>query len=401
MIVVFAGPSIDEASVHEALGGRPARVLPPAAHGDLYRAWRRRPDAIVLIDGYFGDVAAVWHKEILWALSEGTPVLGGASIGALRAAELQDFGMVGVGEIFEAYRDGRLVADDEVALAHGDACSGYRALSEPLVNIRATLRRATTEGVIGDGTAQKVLEVARGLHYTDRSFQSVLALISDTTDTDRLRAWLPHGRVNQKAVDAKATLRAALTAGAPVPLRAWAFQYTAMWDEVTRLHASRGTDPHAREQDDILVELERDTAAYRSVGTAALARLLAGDLARRTGRAVDADTLLTTLADLRRRHSLYDPSQLDDWMTDNDLSADGLALLLTSEVHLQWALQTLADDLEPQLLDELRITGRYLAGRANITSEPAGPDAAPHRHAPEGSRNGSRPGATPPGQDVP
>lgn len=371
MIVVFAGPSIDEARVHEALGGRAALVLPPAAQGDLYRAWRRRPDAIVLIDGYFGDVAAVWHKEILWALREGTPVLGGASIGALRAVELEAFGMVGVGEIFEAFRDGRLVADDEVALAHGDAGCRYRALSEPLVNIRATLRRATTEGVVGDGTAQEALAVAQGLHYTERSFQSVLARMGGTTDTDRLRAWLPVGRVDQKALDAEATLRASLAAGPPTPLRRWAFEYTAMWDEVTRLHASRGADPHARGQDDMLVELERDAAAYHSVGTAALARLLAGDLARRSGRAVDADTLLRTLVDLRHRHSLYDPSQLEGWMTDNDLSADGLALLLTSEVHLQWALQNLAADLEPQVLDELRITGRYLAGRpATPRSDP-------------------------------
>ena len=42
--------------------------------------------------GAFASVPAVRHKEILWALSEGIPVIGAASIGALRAAELTAFG---------------------------------------------------------------------------------------------------------------------------------------------------------------------------------------------------------------------------------------------------------------------------------------------------------------------
>ena len=79
---------------------------PPAAQGDVYRAALSRPVAIGLVDGYFERVPAVWHKEILWALSQGIHVFGSASMGALRAAELAPFGMVGVGAIFEAYRDG-------------------------------------------------------------------------------------------------------------------------------------------------------------------------------------------------------------------------------------------------------------------------------------------------------
>ena len=39
-------------------------------------------------------------------MSEGVPVFGAASMGALRAAELHEFGMRGIGRIFEAFRDG-------------------------------------------------------------------------------------------------------------------------------------------------------------------------------------------------------------------------------------------------------------------------------------------------------
>ena len=52
------------------------------------------------------------------------------------------FGMRGVGRIFEAFRDGALEDDDEVAVVHGPAETGFVAASEPMVNIRATLARA-------------------------------------------------------------------------------------------------------------------------------------------------------------------------------------------------------------------------------------------------------------------
>jgi hypothetical protein len=45
----------------------------------------------------FDSTPAVLHKEILWAMDRGVGVSGAASMGALRAAELHWYGMVGVG----------------------------------------------------------------------------------------------------------------------------------------------------------------------------------------------------------------------------------------------------------------------------------------------------------------
>ena len=83
----------------------------------------------------------------------GIAVFGASSMGALRAAELHEFGMVGVGQIFEMFRDGVLEDDDEVALQHGPEELNYLPVSEPLVNIRATLKHAFEEGVIENQTA--------------------------------------------------------------------------------------------------------------------------------------------------------------------------------------------------------------------------------------------------------
>jgi hypothetical protein len=89
-VVVFLGPTLSHDDARDVLD---AEYLPPAAHGDVLRAALRRPRAIALVDGVFERVPAVWHKEILFALSEGIHVYGAASMGALRAAELDAFGM--------------------------------------------------------------------------------------------------------------------------------------------------------------------------------------------------------------------------------------------------------------------------------------------------------------------
>ena len=75
-------------------------------------------------------------------------MFGAASLGALRAAELDRFGMCGIGSIFEASRDGNLEDDDEVALAYCVEELTYRPASEPMVNIRATLSAAEQAGII-------------------------------------------------------------------------------------------------------------------------------------------------------------------------------------------------------------------------------------------------------------
>ena len=106
-MIVFLGPSL---AASEAQSIAPCTLMPPARQGDVWRALKLRPRAIALIDGIFESQPSVWHHEILDALDAGVPVFGGASMGALRAAELHRWGMVGTGRIFRWYRDGELPA---------------------------------------------------------------------------------------------------------------------------------------------------------------------------------------------------------------------------------------------------------------------------------------------------
>ena len=139
--------------------------LPPIKQGDLLKALRdHQPSTVVIIDGYFEQVPSVWHKEILWALKQGVTVIGAASMGALRAAELQQFGMLGVGKIFEAYCSGRFSPfdellfedDDEVAVVHGPPELDYIG-SLAMVDLRASLAGAEAEG---SGAAQALMILA-------------------------------------------------------------------------------------------------------------------------------------------------------------------------------------------------------------------------------------------------
>lgn len=132
--VLFAGPSISGLSIPELI-----EVRPPALCGDLSQLLENPPAAVGLVDGYFKLAPTVWHKEILSLMAVGTKVFGGASLGALRAVELQRFGMEGIGSIFAAYRAGVMKRDDAVMLVHAPAELGFAPLSVPLVDAEYTL----------------------------------------------------------------------------------------------------------------------------------------------------------------------------------------------------------------------------------------------------------------------
>jgi len=237
-VCVFTGPTI---SPREASVELKAVYLPPASEGDVYRVALKQPKAIGIIDGYFQSIPAVRHKEILWAMSRGIHVFGSASIGALRAAELAGFGMEGVGLVFKCYRDGILEDDDEVAIAHGPAETGFVAASEAMVNIRYTLRKAERLGVISRRFRQELETVGKKLFYPDRNYSVLLHQASDGARTKgevaRLRAWLPKGRVDQKRDDAIAMLRLIRRRsfkGFNRKKVSYSFEHTAMWEDVRR-----------------------------------------------------------------------------------------------------------------------------------------------------------------------
>lgn len=170
-VVIFLGPSLEVDTAEKILA---ARYLPPAKRGDLTDVVNRGVKIIGLIDGFFFQNSAVAHREILYGLRKGISVVGASSMGALRAAELYPYGMIGIGKIYEAYKSGRLVSDDEVALIFDPVT--YKPLSEPLVNIRYNIYLAEEEGVIDKNVGKILLNIAKGLYYPKRSYKTILKM---------------------------------------------------------------------------------------------------------------------------------------------------------------------------------------------------------------------------------
>ncbi|MHC1575489.1 MAG: TfuA-related McrA-glycine thioamidation protein [Candidatus Methanogasteraceae archaeon] len=187
-IVVFVGPSVDKGAAKEILDrGHDVEYMPPAKRGDVSKAANDGAEIICLIDGVFFQDSAVAHREILYALKNGVKVLGSSSMGALRASELDLYGMEGVGKIYEWYKSGKLVSDDEVALFFDPVY--FKPLSEPLVNIRYNLRIVEAEGVIDKDACEKILKIAKSLYFPDRTYQRILDAAGGVVDVEALECF--------------------------------------------------------------------------------------------------------------------------------------------------------------------------------------------------------------------
>jgi hypothetical protein len=217
---VFLGPSLPLELAHQCCD---ARFLPPASRGDITRAIADGSNVIVLIDGLFGDRPSAMHKEILWGLSREIIIIGAASMGALRAAEMADLGMVGHGAVFEAYRDGRCQDDDHVAVLHAPADLGFISLSDAMVDIAFALAGLQESGVIGAAEAALANSFALATHFSARSLlHSLAAAIGEPQAT--VLATHPDTRIGsrgRKATDTIETLQMldalAVTAKGNVP----------------------------------------------------------------------------------------------------------------------------------------------------------------------------------------
>jgi hypothetical protein len=207
-VAVFLGPSLPRDQARQILD---AHYYPPASKGDVYRIMASGVKTIILIDGIFHGKPSIWHRELIHAIEEGIQVFGASSMGALRAAELEPFGMIGYGQVFAWYRDGLLESDDEVALLHGTEEAGFVSMSEPLVNIRYTLIKAVEANYLTAEQVGYLIDEAKQLYYPQRSYQQIIQsqIIQDLPIkiATKFKDYLFHNQVNIKQIDAIGVLK--------------------------------------------------------------------------------------------------------------------------------------------------------------------------------------------------
>ena len=361
-IFFFVGPSLSAADIYATCEGIDADVLvlPPIEQGDVLRVSEQLPDVIGIVDGYFFHVPAVLHREILFAIERGVRVLGASSVGALRAAELDVFGMEGVGEIYQLYRRGVIDGDDEVAVLHSSEEFGFRPLTEALVNIRHNLRRAQRRQLISAGTAAAILARAKRLHFTQRTYAAALDrayLEASGVLSDQLvavRGFLRRQAVDLKREDALALVRTIV--GRIGGSHAWPPGVRVQVNQTTHFYRCRSeyvghTVDGCYVPDDLAVSFQNLLSPsfprlYRRV---ALSCLTIDEAAHRGLVGEDADLLL---ARFRRTRELRTDEACRAWLRECLMSHEELITALRER------------DLEEQLLSLYRTLHPESAGRA-------------------------------------
>jgi hypothetical protein len=380
-VVIFLGPSLP---LDEARAVLPDAVyLPPARQSDLLSAVGiHRPAVIGLIDGEFGQSLSVWHKEILYALAEGVAVYGASSMGALRAAETAEFGMVGIGRIYEMYASGELNDDDEVALLHAAADADYRNLSSPMVNLRATFQKARAEGVIEADVCERLTGIGKALFFPERTaariFQEAEAAGVPREALDTMKAYLKESYVDLKRQDALELLRTihalAGATPAPVPVPAFAFNRSHLFET---LYSRDRRVLH----DDFEVPLSAiaNWAAlhrpdFNELNFNALNRSLMMVLAELLQMTATEDEVGGEIQRFRVSRKLADDDALDEWRRRNDLKPAEFEdlvrqLAVCRKLH-RWLIASRFGERTTRLvLDELRLRGEYESAAAHAARQ--------------------------------
>jgi hypothetical protein len=180
--VLYAGPSL--LGIHRSTFSG-VKLLPPVRRGDVEQLVDEAstPGILIIADGIFHQYPSVGHAELRRAIRLGWQVWGVASMGAIRAAEMRNFGMHGFGEVFERFATDPNFTDDEVALLHlGD--SPYTPVTEPLIHIRRFLAELLQQNLVRRTECSQILERLSTQWYGHRTLRLLEQLMLSNSGLD-------------------------------------------------------------------------------------------------------------------------------------------------------------------------------------------------------------------------
>ncbi len=365
-IVIFLGPSLTLAEAKQILPQ--AIFVPPAQQADILTViHNHQPDIIGIIDGVFEQSLSIWHKEILYALDRGIRVYGSSSMGALRAAECAEFGMIGIGRVFQLFASGQLNNDDEVALLHGPEESGYRGLSEPMVNIRMTFQKAWEDGVIDKVTGEKLTSIAESLFFYDRKFPVIfekgIEAGIEPQVIERMRTQVADHYVDVKAGDAVELLQTLSQLPDELPPQEKKFKFTRNY----MFNALYSQDRKVKHNDayvslsSVANYVAMNMPDFNQVNSDSLNRQLVLILARILKVEASDKQIESEKTRFLFANKLSKEEDLIDWLKRNDLLLDEfMDLMKESAIARRLSRYILTGDGNKKfILDELRLTGQY------------------------------------------
>jgi TfuA protein len=172
--IIFLGPSLSHEKARKIFD---ADYRAPARKGDFLRLaadFDVVEMAVGFVDGVFlQDYPPTPIEVYHLAMKNGVLVAGAASLGALRAVELEKFGMVGIGKIFQLYKTGKLNADDEVAVTFASE-GDYQLQSEAMIDIRYNLYLAHKKGLISKKAKSLLAKLSKEIYFPHRKYTYIL-----------------------------------------------------------------------------------------------------------------------------------------------------------------------------------------------------------------------------------
>ena len=206
--IVFLGPSLNLEKAKKVIN---ADFRPPAKKGDFIKlSMMSETSIVILIDGVFLQDYPPTPIEVFQVIRKNNfKVYGASSIGALRAVELEKFGMKGIGKIFELYRNNIINSDDEIAVTFD---SEYNLISEAMIDIRYNIFLAWKNKIINNETKKIMVKLAKSIYFPYRTYDYIIEKAIDLFPSKResfltFKNYIVNYRVSLKETDALKTLQ--------------------------------------------------------------------------------------------------------------------------------------------------------------------------------------------------
>jgi len=287
-------------------------------------------------------------------------------MGALRAAELHAFGMVGVGSVFEAYREGACEDDDEVVVMHAGQEFGFGALSEAMVNIRDGLSQALKRRVISQLTHDTVAREIKHCHYSQRTWRLVPEIAKNEClpleEVDALIEFVKTERPNRKRLDAIELLNQLrpFEEVPPPPFEPkFEFESTVFWDQLV---AGTRTAPGPRAA--VPIEAIRSHLGIaeddaEEIFQGALLLYLVVKEAHRVGLHADPEKVAAVSERFRQSHGLATAAATEEWLRRNHLGEAEFPALMEVIALVEAVAKHHSSGLDAFLPAELQRRGRF------------------------------------------
>lgn len=170
----------------------------PIKRGDLYR--NAEFETYLIIDGEFDQSLSISPKEILAAICAGKRVIGGSSMGALRASELSEFGMKGVGWVYNYFMGSAIRNDADVALLFLPKLNV--ALTVPHVNVEYWL--FSMRHMLSPKQERAVRNISRRIFFADRTEERLMQQIKTCLGSQQFDCLFPQSSIRPRMPDIKA-----------------------------------------------------------------------------------------------------------------------------------------------------------------------------------------------------